>query len=774
MNLKSVIITLGAWAAIILFGASDAKAAIAFVSASATSCAQTTASVGVACTLAGTTTAGNVVIVGLSWRTVAVSLSKVVGSATNSWFVIYTQAPYQCNGNTAGTCSAILVCLDCAALTTVTPTFSATTKYVLNVAEYSGIDVMGITGTNTGTSASPTISLTTGDANDWIVTEFGDAGSATPTSNTGNLRKANNTGATGIAGALVDNTASSAGSVTTSVTITSAAYSASSVELRTTYAKTYIWPDCDSTHPCLIHHKSTQQLDLSDTLTTPFYIHLQPSLANNLIKLTITHPSGSTISSVTDNNSQTWSSGKSITDSTDTTMVDVRFVCGATAGTSGIGITLSNTVASGSLMGVEADEYSGIATSSCERTNSGQLSTTRGTVQPGSMTVTSGDLIYAFYVDATGGQQNGYPSGWFMPDDSSALIWEDMFNNMAASQSVAGSTSVNPTIYANSYATTLADERTFILGEAFKASSGSGTQPPSTTAWVVRDVMYRNDQPAAAYRPITAFPTNGNAFVIASSVFQTANSLTNLTDNQGSTFEVNTVTDTSGDAQQLIVCLGSGGGVVRDRAISWTLTGTNDVPLEMYDIAGAKQSSGSGCIGTMKNHGVGSVASGTCTGSLTGQCANIVSNSSQFSTVFTFAPTLNGTASSVVVMTGALSQGPPAAACDSGGQTPPTCNGTMGLTAATTGVILGAASATSGFVFSSIWASGMTDSSHYSNGDEYGYYYTNSTTAQSMDFWSANSNASGGTGASTVNLAGVEILGQASATTAARRLFVIR
>jgi hypothetical protein len=761
----------------LLLCSAPAWASIAYVSASATICSVSTASTGAACSLTGSTTAGNVVIVGLSWRTIASAIVKVVGSSSGSFFVAYAQAPYASGGcnNTAGTCSAILVCWDCAAQTSVTPLFSASTKYNVTVSEWSGVSCMGITGTNAATSATPTIGVTTGDANDYVVAVFADAGSATPTISVGTLVKAGNTSTSGVAAAMTYNTAASPGTVTNTISITSAAYTVSAVELRTTSAKTYIWPDCDSTHPCLIHHKSTQYITSSDTLTTPFYLHVNPSLASNLLKMKITHPSSITISSVADNNSGSWPSGESVTDATDGTMIDVRYICGAAAGTSAIGITMSGTIGTSTIFGLEYDEVSGIATSSCERTHSGQLSATRGSLQPGNMTVTVGDLIDTFYIDATGGQQNGYPSGWFMPDDTSALIWDDMFNNAASTQKLASSTTENPKIYGNSYATTLNDQNTFIIGEAFKASSRAGTQPSSGTSWVVRDVMYRNDNVISTYKPITAFPTNGNAFVAVSSVYQTNGSIQALKDNEGSTFESNNggSYNSSADPQQLYVCLGSGGGVVRDRALSWTMTGTTQSPLEMYDIAGAKQSTGTGCAGTLAPHSSGTVASGTCTGSLTNQCANIVSNSSQFGTAFTFTPTLNGSAASVVIMTGAMTQGPPIAACNSGGQSPPSCNNDMGLTAATTGNILGAATATSGFIFSSIWAAGMHDASHYSNGDEYGYWYTSSTSALSMDFWLGNSFDSSGTGNTSVNFVGVEIEGQPAASSVNPPVWII-
>ena len=163
---------------------------ISNVSASATNCSQATDSVGVVCTLAASTTAGNDVIVGLSWKTTTASINKVLGSDSGSFFVVYAQ---QRNG--AGSASAVLVCRDCPALTSITPTFSDATKYELNVAEYSGVQWIGITGINSGTSTAPGLTFTTGDASDFIVVETSSLGNAgVITANTGTVRQANRTG----------------------------------------------------------------------------------------------------------------------------------------------------------------------------------------------------------------------------------------------------------------------------------------------------------------------------------------------------------------------------------------------------------------------------------------------------------------------------------------------------------------------------------------------------------------------------------------------------
>jgi hypothetical protein len=224
--------------------------AIASVSASQTICSQTSASAGTACTLAAPTTAGDTVIAGITWSNTSASIKTVVGNVGSSYFFPYAQV---CG---AGSCSAILICRNCAALTAVTPNFTQSTLYNLSTEEYSGVAAIGITGTATGTSTAPGITITSGDPNDWLVAVTSSPGNAgIPAAGTGNLRSAVNTGSSGsdVAGAACDNTVAAAGSLSCSVAITSGAWSAVGVELRTTFLTTYIWPDCDSTHPCVIH-----------------------------------------------------------------------------------------------------------------------------------------------------------------------------------------------------------------------------------------------------------------------------------------------------------------------------------------------------------------------------------------------------------------------------------------------------------------------------------------------------------------------------------------
>ena len=211
------------------------------------------------------------------------------------------------------------------------------------------------------------------------------------------------------AGALIENTVASPGVVTATATIHSGPWSASGVELRTTAPMTYIWPDCDLAHPCLIYHKDIPAMPL-EADGPEFHIWVHPSLEHNLLKLTISHPTINSISSISDNNANAWSTGAIATGSYLTT--EVRYVCGAPAGGNAITITLASAITISDIMQVSYDEYSGVDTSSCSDGTSGATHLSAGPMKPGSITTTGdGDLIYTAGIDSTGNQTNGFQSG---------------------------------------------------------------------------------------------------------------------------------------------------------------------------------------------------------------------------------------------------------------------------------------------------------------------------------------------------------------------------
>jgi hypothetical protein len=116
-------------------------------------------------------------------------------------------------------------------VTSITATWTLTKQCGMAVVEYSGVNNVNpsLSGnTASGTSAAPSISLTTEDSNDVIVAGFHTANAFTI--GTGTLRAST---ITSIKTYVADNTSASPGSVTVAGTQTSGTFTAVALELRT-------------------------------------------------------------------------------------------------------------------------------------------------------------------------------------------------------------------------------------------------------------------------------------------------------------------------------------------------------------------------------------------------------------------------------------------------------------------------------------------------------------------------------------------------------------
>jgi hypothetical protein len=198
--------------------------------------------------------------------------------------------------------------------------------------------------------------------------------------------------------------------------------------------------------------------------------------------------------------------------------------------------------------------------------------------------------------------------------------------------------------------------------------------------------------------------------------------MTDVGDSQGDTWTRTPFTIANDDPQIYYTCLGSETGS-RDLTISW-LPDTGTTHMIVYDIAGAKTTGGStGCVGAMVNSQDGNQPSSAN--------ASILN-----------APVITPDASnSVVIAVNMLGLGPP--------------SGTL----------------TPGVIFTSTWATGMTDATNWDSGDCYGYIYTTSTNPVSFSWQMANS-FSVPNGASAYDAAAIEILSAGAAATGPETLTV--
>jgi hypothetical protein len=672
---------------VFVLGSLHLHAAVAWVGASHAVCVQSSSSnTSQTCTLPASTTPGNDVVVGVAWQNNGSTIANVYGSGPTSYFPLYGTV---CNAG--GECVATLVCHKCTAQTSITTNMSSGTAFVTTVEEYSGVQALGITGANTSSSPTPGLTMTTGDANDWTVCATSSFGSdGIPSAGAGTLRDAGVTGTTSsdIAGAMIDNTSSSAGSVSCTDTINSDPWAATGIELRSMAPRTYIWPDCDPAHPCVVHHIDTVAAGTADNETpNGFNITTVPSSPGNLLTLSVTHVSTKTIA-VSDNNGGNWQSAVTTTNANDQIETEMLYICGAAAGTNVITVQLSDPPALGEVLQFSYNEFSGIAPTSClDGTPTGANGLT-GNVQAGSIaTTTDGDLIYNFAEESFNYPENDDPDGWIMPDDNSALLMESTWDKFASQVSVQGAHGAYyPTLYVNA---DLNARNWNSVAATFEPSVGAGTQP--TGIHVTRILHYYN--PSLPLTPAwIAFPSTGNAVVISSAYPSSdyEGDMTDVADNQGDTWTRTPFSIPDGDPQIYYSCFGSQAGG-RDLTIDW-LPDVGTTHMIVYDIAGAATIGGpTGCVGATVDSQTGTQAQ--------------ITNASIFG-----APVITPEVSnSLIIAVNQMGIGPP--------------SGTL----------------TPGVVFTSIWAPGMTDATNWDSGDCYAYIYTTSTNPISFDWSMANS-----------------------------------
>jgi hypothetical protein len=215
------------FAMFLMLAALPARAAIGFVQI-----ANGTAAAGTTCVVTITTTSTNTLVMTTSDRPVTSIVSSITDSAgTNTW----TNAAAVTDSGNAAHEEAWTTQVSSNSVTSVTVHYSVTlTHAICHIAEYSGVQAIGLNNTNSNASGTnPTVSITTQDANNFVVAGLGENGNNIYTAQNGNLRQ--QTSANTRREGTVDNTAVSASSVTCSVTYSgNAPWVAAAVELRST------------------------------------------------------------------------------------------------------------------------------------------------------------------------------------------------------------------------------------------------------------------------------------------------------------------------------------------------------------------------------------------------------------------------------------------------------------------------------------------------------------------------------------------------------------
>jgi len=456
-------------------------------------------------------------------------------------------------------------------------------------------------------------------------------------------------------------------------------------------ARTYIWPDCDTSHPCVVHHIDTvgDGTAYGETLQD-FKFPMVPSSPGNLLIFTVMHVSSKTIT-VTDNNSGSWQTAVTTTNSSDGEESEVRYICGAKAGTSLITIHLSQAAAHDEPLHFTYDEVSGVAASAC-LDGTAAANGLKDTVQPGPVnTTTDGDLIFNYGEETYQYPEYDNPITGVTPDSASALLLENVVDKYANEVSLqAAHGAYTPTLTVNGDSSS---RNWNSVAAAFKASAGAGTQPTGIHITRILHFVGTNANPVTV-----PFPSSGNAVVVTTSNDSSEWPMSSIGDNEGHTYTRVPSSDADTDPQIYSTCLGTGTGG-QNLVISWKPGSINNHVL-FYDIAGAATGGGStGCVGKTVDTVIG----------YQGSSANAPMNGDPVITP--------STAGSVIITTSYCGTGPPSALL------------------------------TPGAVFNSIWATGMIDSSSWDTGDPYAYAYTTSTSPISFNYQMANANGepNGGT-----------------------------
>jgi hypothetical protein len=290
-----------------------------------------------------------------------------------------------------------------------------------------------------------------------------------PTSSTGNLRSTNRTGSTSsdVAAGACDNTASS-GSVTCTDTITSSAWAAIGIELRT----------ASPADPLLVQAMGTASNSSSEAGNGIIFSLPQASLSGNTIICGLTYPySASRTVSITDNESNTWSLAVSVNNGSSSNTQAIYYTAAA-AGTLTITVTFDTTL--NGLQFACKEAYNIVASSPLDGTAS-VADSTSSTISTGTITTTAnGDLIFEYgnytghtlYSGSTLTNALVAGPGWspIIADSVTGEFFEDI------QQASAGA--ITPT-----YDAEIVSSKSNAWGAvaaAFKTSSSQGTAAPSS------------------------------------------------------------------------------------------------------------------------------------------------------------------------------------------------------------------------------------------------------------------------------------------------------
>lgn len=425
-------------------------------------------------TLTHTTTAGDDILVGLSFKTATRSVKSI--TATGAVFVPYVgEFP-----NSTNDMATIWVCHKCAAISSIVVTITGTSVFETEVEEYSGVVSYGQAVAQCGNSAqsacansaNPQGTITLQDANNIIVMVSASIGSdGIPTAVTGNLRDAGRTAnaTTGVAGAFCDNTASS-GAVTCEVAITSSAWSSVTLELRSGKAPMTDHVESYGTG------NSNDQNNTQNTFKVPISSDL--TLPGNTAICWITWPGSVSTPTVADDKSDTWTKDKEVDDASNQDVAIFRTA--TTTGAHLVTFTFGSAFAAGSSIAAHCASFN-MPSATPDATCGAATVATGPLLNCGSMTTSAADVIFVV-ASYDGGL--GYLNTGMGPCREGAgytiLIAANNVGYCSEFTVTSGSGTPNPAIYFGEFATGasgISTNQYNIIGAAYKNPGSGGTNP---------------------------------------------------------------------------------------------------------------------------------------------------------------------------------------------------------------------------------------------------------------------------------------------------------
>lgn len=345
----------------------------------------------------------------------------------------------------------------------------------------------------------------------------------------------------------------------------------------------------------LVQQVSTDAQTFNEASPPSAYtVHLpNPSLSGNAIVLSFIRPSSLTVSSITDNKSNTWPAvTASVTDGGNTVTLATYVLPNATTATQDITITFSGAAG---LFKAHVLELYNVPSSSPTAGSTTNASSTLPVVTAGSFTPSqSGCYLYQIAVDSTftGGGLGatvlltgiGAGPGW-------GLLTGDRGGAWAAQHLVqVSAAAINPRLtFAGAGNST---DSAVSIAVAIKQSAGNGTAPSGLRIVGQHSIYSRQDNAKIEV------PTFGNLTV---GFCDSQNAITSVSDSASNSY---TLYQPSGTPQALYAQNATGKS---SNVLSFTWTGGNGFIVQFFDIAGAATSAfdqnATGTIGVAQGAG---------------------------------------------------------------------------------------------------------------------------------------------------------------------------